>query len=279
MNDGQQDLIGQVDLAFVIDTTSSMSSLINAAKEHVRIIAEEAVKDAQLSLQIAIVEYRDHPPQDTSFVTNTHPFESNLNYFQNTLSNIYVHGGGDEAEAVYDGIFEATKLGWRKHADKNIWLVGDAAPHGGPNLRDGASSNWRQQCPCGTTEDICVRAILAQNITLNAITLLNKSDLEEAFKNLAVRTGGEYSHRPNQAQEAMKLDLGEYLVRTSSTTNRNRSYHTAYNANISAGLPVDNVTLTSMTGMSMADVAASKDALRTRGIITEETEELNDTEV
>ena len=275
MNDSklQTDLIGQRDIVFVLDTTSSMGPFINAAKEHIRLIAQKAIKEGELSLRMAIVEYRDHPPEETSFITKVHQFEGNIDSFQQTLEGIGIHGGGDEAEAVYDGVIQATKLAWREHASRNIWLVGDSPPHGGPHLRYTASKSWIQGCPCGDTEQTCLEALKERKITINAITLAEKDDLKEAFENLANGTNGEFSHRPGQAQQAMSITISDYFDHTTADVLRDRTYHTTYTAAAAAGTATDAISMSSVTGIPVADILVSHEDLVARNIITEDEDE------
>lgn len=42
-----------------------------------------------------VISYRDHPPQDHSYVTKTLPFTSSISDVQEHLSTLYASGGGD----------------------------------------------------------------------------------------------------------------------------------------------------------------------------------------
>ncbi len=46
-----------------MDCTSSMGSYINSAKTNIRSIVEEIVVSEKSDIHLALVEYRDHPPQ------------------------------------------------------------------------------------------------------------------------------------------------------------------------------------------------------------------------
>ena len=46
-----------------MDCTSSMGSYIDSAKENIRSIVEEIVVSEKSDVRLALVEYRDHPPQ------------------------------------------------------------------------------------------------------------------------------------------------------------------------------------------------------------------------
>lgn len=46
-----------------MDCTGSMGSYIESARENIRSIVEEIVTSEKSDIQLALVEYRDHPPQ------------------------------------------------------------------------------------------------------------------------------------------------------------------------------------------------------------------------
>ena len=56
-------IIVAVDLVFVMDCTGSMSSYINSATQNIRYIVKEIVASEKSNIHLALIEYRDHPPQ------------------------------------------------------------------------------------------------------------------------------------------------------------------------------------------------------------------------
>ncbi len=52
-----------LDLVFVMDCTGSMGSYIASATNNIRSIVEEIVVSEKSDIRLALVEYRDHPPQ------------------------------------------------------------------------------------------------------------------------------------------------------------------------------------------------------------------------
>lgn len=136
------DPLTHFDLAFVIDTTGSMGPFIQAAREHMVGLLKRLTGDAAspVDLHVGIVEYRDHPPQDTSFVTREYGFTGELAAVQKAIAKLSPAGGGDAPEAALDGLRScALKLKWRPHSRRVAVLIGDAPPHG-----------WRGQAPHGT---------------------------------------------------------------------------------------------------------------------------------
>ncbi|MBV9228987.1 MAG: VWA domain-containing protein, partial [Chloroflexi bacterium] len=123
--------LNALDLAFVVDTTGSMSGLIQTAKQQMIAMVDELLKTRKVAMRLGVVEYRDHPPQDRSFVFRSYPFTSNWKEAQKAINALTADGGGDGPEAVLDGVLAACReLQWRTFARRLVVLVGDAPPHG-----------------------------------------------------------------------------------------------------------------------------------------------------
>src|SRR5947209_20193430 len=126
--------LSQVDLAFIVDTTGSMGSFINEARRRVAAVLRAALEAAPLTidLRVAVVEYRDHPPQDQTFVARAHAFAADLRQVQKTIAALQPAGGGDAPEAVFDGLVAACRdLEWPAHRCRLALRIGDAPPPGG----------------------------------------------------------------------------------------------------------------------------------------------------
>ncbi|CAC5418517.1 unnamed protein product [Mytilus coruscus] len=74
-----------LDLAFAMDCTGSMGSYIKTAQQNIREIVETIVASEKSNVHLALVEYRDHPPQDATFVTRTHDFTSSVSQMKTWL--------------------------------------------------------------------------------------------------------------------------------------------------------------------------------------------------
>jgi Mg-chelatase subunit ChlD len=197
-----------LDLAFVVDTTGSMAPLLQAAQRHMidLLRAVSAGAGTPPDLRLAVVEYRDHPPQDHTFVTRPHAFTAELGRAQKTIDGLKADGGGDGPEAVYDGLAAACdELAWREHSQRLAVLIGDAPPHGWHRAGDG----FPDGCPCGRTADSVTALFEQKGVTLYAVGLTH--GVETIFARLARYTGGEYfaSHHPGAALEAVQALLGK----------------------------------------------------------------------
>lgn len=137
-----------IDVVFCMDTTGSMSSYIENSKIAVLNLMDKFSVGGR-SLKFGFVSYKDHPPEDPDYVTLCQDLTDH-NQCKEFIDQIYASGGGDAAEAVLDGIYDATtKLSWRKDSIKLIFHIGDAPPHG--NQYTSSSDNFPGGCPCGYT--------------------------------------------------------------------------------------------------------------------------------
>ncbi|HEY6541748.1 MAG TPA: zinc-ribbon domain-containing protein, partial [Ktedonobacteraceae bacterium] len=125
----------QLDLCFVMDATGSMRDHIDAARKNLSTLARRlTAHPLRPIMSYALVLYRDHadPGKDSGPVTELFPFSSYLDNLQHAFDGAHAKGGGgDGAEAVADGLYDACyRLQWREHSHKVILLAGDAPPHG-----------------------------------------------------------------------------------------------------------------------------------------------------
>ncbi|XP_041375542.1 uncharacterized protein LOC121388317 [Gigantopelta aegis] len=178
-----------LDMAFVMDCTGSMSSYIHTARENIHKIVETIVATEKIDVCLALVEYRDHPPQEDTFVTRPHDFTGKVGEMKNWLHECSASGGGDAPEAVADGLHDLLKLNWRPTATKIAILISDAPPHGLKASGDGFPNG----CPAGLDPLQIVRQLAQKGITLYVVGCEpSLVPYKEFFMGLAYATGGQY---------------------------------------------------------------------------------------
>lgn len=120
----------RVDVVFVLDTTGSMSGLIQTAKEKIWSIATTmASAQPTPDIRIGLVAYRD---RGDHYVTKTVDLSGDLDSVYATLMDFEAGGGGDSPESVNEALYDAVhKMSWSegKQAYRVVFLVGDAPPH------------------------------------------------------------------------------------------------------------------------------------------------------
>lgn len=116
-----------VDLAFILDTTGSMSEEIAAVKLTIQKVAS-ALASSNVRLRVGLVEYKD---RTDSFVTRVYPMTSDAAKFSRTVAGISANGGGDTPESMNEGLHVGlTGLEWSGNAVARMaFLIADAPPH------------------------------------------------------------------------------------------------------------------------------------------------------
>jgi Mg-chelatase subunit ChlD len=120
----------KVEVVFVLDTTGSMSGLIDAAKEKIWSIATTmAQANPAPEISMGLVAYRD---RGDAYVTQVVDLSNDLDSMYATLMDFAADGGGDGPESVNQALDEAIHgMSWSQEdgSYKVVFLVGDAPPH------------------------------------------------------------------------------------------------------------------------------------------------------
>ena len=120
----------RIDVVFALDTTGSMSGLIDGAKRKIWSIASFIAQgQPKPELRVGLVAYRD---KGDAYVTRFYDLTDDLDTVFEHLHSFEAGGGGDTPEhvskALYDAVYRAS---WSQEQAtlKQIYLVGDAPPH------------------------------------------------------------------------------------------------------------------------------------------------------
>ena len=247
--------INEFDLAFVVDTTSSMGGLIEAAQKQLVEVVDALATTSDIDMRFGVVEYRDHPPQDT-LVSRAYPFTADLKRAKKNINGLRVNGGGDAPEAVFAGIVTALEqLRWRKHARRIAVLVGDAPPHG---VGFGGDA-FPRGCPSGETMESVAAKCEETSVTLYAIGLTRA--VKPYFSLMSELTGGQY-FEANQGKVAI-AKLKEVLNREFGQLSFDREVFSAWNA---ANTPTVD-SLADAIGATPPNVASSVSRLQSRELL------------
>ena len=178
----------QLDIALVVDTTGSMSGSIAETQRRLNeLIHQLTSSEVKPTVRFGLVAYRDHPPQDTTYVTRIFEFTDISKRAQSNIDSVSAQGGGDGPEAVVDRLYDALeKLSWHLPAHKVLMLVGDAPPHGKGASGDG----FPKGCPCDRSDDSAVALAISKGIVIHAVGVRNDSDMQKTFRRIAEVSGG-----------------------------------------------------------------------------------------
>jgi Mg-chelatase subunit ChlD len=195
-----------IDVVFAVDTTGSMSGLIEGAKRTVWSIATHIRQtDPNANLRIGLVAYRD---AGDDYVTRPFSLTSDLDAVYAELTTYEAGGGGDRPEHVAAALRDALGMRWRAGAKKLVFVVGDAPP---------AERDDTQPY------DILAREAGTTGVVVNTIRCGGDPGTAIAFQRLASLGGGEYSSIAQDGgvqQVATPYDdrLAELSARIDSTT-------------------------------------------------------------
>ena len=121
----------RAEVVFVLDSTGSMSGLIEGAKQKIWSIANSIIsQDPAPEIKIGLISYRDRGDE---YVTQIMDLTDDIDAVYAKLQSFRAAGGGDTPESVNQALNEAvTKMSWSP-ADQNVYrvifLVGDCPPH------------------------------------------------------------------------------------------------------------------------------------------------------
>ncbi|EAS04311.1 von willebrand factor type A domain protein (macronuclear) [Tetrahymena thermophila SB210] len=211
---GEKLAAGMVDVVFCCDTTSSMSSYINKCKDTVNQIIKNILDKTQgegISVKFGFVAYRDHPPQDNSYLTCSYDLtsEDEIKQFIQTLS---AFGGGDYPEAVMDGLYVSAKhMSWRDSTHipslRYIFHITDAPPHGS----EYGSWSSGKGCKCGIDINKLSHIINMRQIHYRLVSTetTNLQKMAEIFKSKII----DYEECTLNNASEMDIKISDMIIR------------------------------------------------------------------
>jgi Mg-chelatase subunit ChlD len=190
-----------IEVAFVLDTTGSMSGLLEGAKRKIWSIANQmASGQPRPEVRIGLVAYRD---RGDDYVTRVFDLSSDIDAVYARLQQLSAGGGGDTPESVNQALREAVeRMSWSPGQEvyKVVFLVGDAPPHTDyPNDVQYAES---------------VRAARERGIVVNAIQCGAFGATTPVWREIAAAGAGRYvAIRQDGGMLAMATPHDEELAR------------------------------------------------------------------
>jgi len=168
-----------VEVMFVLDTTSSMTGLIEAAKDKIWSIANTlATADPAPDIRMGLVGYRD---RGDAYVTVYTPLSSDLDAMYTQLMQFQAVGGGDTPESVNQALAEAVgRPQWSKSPSvyRVIFLVGDAPP--------------KMNYPDDVKYFLSCERVARRDIVINTIQCGNMTATRPIWQEIAQRGHGRY---------------------------------------------------------------------------------------
>ena len=173
-----------------MDCTGSMGAYIKSVRNNVSAIASKLAHGEKCDVRFAMVAYRDHPPQEKSFISKTFDFTHSASVMENYLSQVSAAGGGDGPEAVDAALQGCLELPWRKDAAKICVLIADAPPHGLGEAGDGFPNGVPDtEDPLETVDRMANNGIVIYSVGCNP-ALRSYAHAERFMMAIAQKTGG-----------------------------------------------------------------------------------------
>jgi Mg-chelatase subunit ChlD len=191
----------RIDVVFALDTTGSMSGLIEGAKQKIWSVAS-AMADGRPTprIRIGLVGYRD---RGDDYVTRTTDLTEDIDEVYGHLQAFSAGGGGDTPESVNQALHEAvTRMSWSQGDDvyKVVFLVGDAPPH----------MDYQDDVRYARTVDLA----RAKGIAINTIQCGSQADTAQIWQEIARRGSGQFvAIRQDGAMVALETPMDEELAR------------------------------------------------------------------
>ena len=150
----------KVDICFLVDSTGSMSRVINETKTVIhRIVDRLGKRFKDLALRCAFVGYRDI--DEGSDRVCVFQFSKNAEAFKDFVGSVKAFGGADECEDVFGGLEQVNQLEWA-NMSRVLFHVADAPCHG---RRFHCEAN--DSFPDGDPRGLNIRKLLTHLTALN----------------------------------------------------------------------------------------------------------------
>ena len=184
-----------IDIVFCLDVTGSMSKFISRTKEVIKNMIDYFQRVTIYESKFGIVAYRDHPPEEKTFITKIHNISTPENALK-FLEELRASGGGDTPEAVLQGLMDSiVGINWRStpivENEKELSYqrilihVGDAPAHGREFHEESVDDRWPEGCPSKITGSMIANALKEFNIHYQFCRLTNITDkMMNAFEKI-----------------------------------------------------------------------------------------------
>lgn len=203
----------RIEVVFVLDTTSSMSGLIEAAKEKIWSIANTMASAQQKpQIKMGLVAFRD---RGDDYVTSVLDLSQDLDSMYAKLMDFQAQGGGDTPESVNQALYDAVnRVSWSQQNDvyKVIFLIGDAPPH----------MDYADDIKYPQSLDMAKR----KGIVVNAIQSGQQTQTTPAWREIAKLGGGSYFQVENSGNAvAVDTPYDKKLAKLAASLEQTRIFY------------------------------------------------------
>jgi Mg-chelatase subunit ChlD len=168
-----------VEVVFCLDTTGSMSGLIEGAKQKIWSISNRIVAGKPTpNLKVGLLAYRD---RGDAYVTKLTDLTDDLDAIYSTIKEYKADQGGDTPESVNQALHEAvTRFKWSAGNDtlRIVFLVGDAPPQ----MAYKDDVKYPETC----------KLAAEKGILINSVQCGADAECARVWREIASKAGGDY---------------------------------------------------------------------------------------
>lgn len=213
----------RMEVCFVLDTTGSMSGLIDGAKRKIWYIAKQIAQTQPApDVRFCLIGFRDRGDE---YVTRHYDLTRDIDEIYKQLTAFTASGGGDTPESVNQALHEAIRdSSWSEDKDvlRTVFLVGDSPPH--------------MDYPQDVKYPAVTHMAREHDIIINTIQCGNNSQTTPVWQDIARRAHGSFSAIPqsgnvqtittpmDQDMVSLNRKLGETLVPYGAASARKSVY-------------------------------------------------------
>jgi Mg-chelatase subunit ChlD len=172
-----------VEVVFCLDTTGSMSGLIEGAKTKIWQICTQITNGKPSPvLKVGLVAFRD---KGDEYITRVYDLTDDLDAVYSEMKTYKAEGGGDAPESVNQALDDAVnKIKWStdKKTLRIIFLVGDAPPH--------------MDYPDDVKYPVTCKKAVDKGILINTIQCGNDAECLKYWKDICQLARGSYVQIP-----------------------------------------------------------------------------------
>lgn len=190
----------RMEVCFVLDTTGSMSGLIDGAKRKIWYIAKQIVQTQPApDVRFCLIGFRDRGDE---YITRHYDLTHDIDDIYKQLTAFSAAGGGDTPESVNQALHEAIRdTSWSNDENvlRTVFLVGDSPPH----------MDYSQDVKYPAV----ARMARERDIIINTIQCGSNRQTTPVWQDIARRAHGSYSAIPQSGNvQTIKTPMDQDMV-------------------------------------------------------------------
>ena len=165
-----------LDLMFIMDCTSSMSSWISACQQEIMKIVNKIKDENDCKIRISFVGYTDFDQKGEDLYSIL-DFTEDVDKFSDFVYKVRARGGGDAAEDMCGGFEKALVQSWSEKSTKVAVIVADCPCHGSEFHNE---KDYDDDYPLGDPNGRCpkrqISTLASMGIDIYGVKIYDRTD-------------------------------------------------------------------------------------------------------